>query len=148
MKLNVHGERRTRRNNASVYLCEWPPSDSASARVLTRATADPSDRAHATRDPRGLLVNAAALGDSAVPRRYPCSQMTGHGVAFDSMFDGLYERQCRLDEEFGGVAGLSYRAGGSYNGGSPSACSSVERIFRGDARLARGVIERNHRKET
>lgn len=80
----------------------------------TEATCDPFDRAHNVRGLRGDLVPAAAgIGrtgwsrarvtvEQSRPRCYPASSMTISGVGTDSMFDELYERQCRLE----GVPGI------------------------------------------
>lgn len=138
MKIKTTGRER----NASVFLCVWPTSDTPRAQLLTRATKDMSDRAHTIRDDDGLLMPAAHVEGQARPRRYPESQMTGRGVAFDSMFDELYERQRKLDDELGGVAGISYGCGGRENGGTVSAMYQVERMSGGRARIARAIIER------
>lgn len=95
--------------NARVCLVAF----AGAAKISTR---DASDRAHNMRDADGLLVPGSRV-IGATPRRYPRHQMAGT-VANDSSFDGLYERQRRLDREFGEVAGVSYAAGGGVNGGS------------------------------
>jgi hypothetical protein len=134
--------------NARVFLCAWPPADSPQVHELTRATADVCDRAHNVRDGRegpggGWLVSAAKLGAQARPRRYPEAQVNVRGLAVDSQFDELYERQLRLDRELGGVAGVSYSQGGAKLG------DNSVRVDRAVARLGHGRVRdllRQHRQ--
>lgn len=80
----------------------------------TYPTRDPADRAHSCFDDRGMLVPAAdsrgnpnrILGDVARPRRYHPSQLNGHGVAWDSVFDATHQRQ----RELSGIPGVGIEA--------------------------------------
>ncbi len=119
---------------ATVRLCE---------------TRDRNDRAHAVRDPDGMLLNGAAV-PNARPRRYAPSQMTSRGVAFDSGFDETHARQVRLD----GVAGIGRRAGaagdgvGSVNLSAAEAArrdAAIEALRRGES-LRRVVESRGPRE--
>lgn len=127
------------RSNLRTLLCAYPTLDHPQAAELTHATRDPSDRAHDVHDGAGMLVQAARLNGQARARRYPPAAMTSRGVAFDSAFDELYERQRWLDRELGGVAGVSYSCGGKENGGSLSAVA-LERAVKkiGDAAVPLG----------
>lgn len=102
-----------RRENLRRVLTAHLPADHAPTR-------DAADAAHDDRDRDGLLV-PAAVAHGARPRLYPEHQMTSRGVAYDSAFDELYERQRWLDAEVGAVPGVSYACGGAANGGSASA---------------------------
>ena len=116
--------------------------DRKGAEARTVATRDPADRAHDIRDQDNFLVSATGLDDRhARARRYPRSQMTSRGVAFDSAFDAWHERRLRL----GGVSGLGVRerAGGS---SGLTGMDMVERAGYEAARRGttlRAVMERN-----
>lgn len=102
-----------RQRNNEVYLCAWPRPETAGEAAcyqLTVATRDPADRAHVHRGDGGLLSPARGLPEARA-RRYPMCQVNNAGLGVDSQFDELYERQRRLDREFGGVAGLSIGGG-------------------------------------
>ncbi len=114
-----------RGSNLCVYLTAWPSPGGDAGRgggglsrgtceALTVATVDVCDQAHGVRDHESTLVCAKDLvatrrGARATPRRYPRSQMTSRGVAFDSAFDELHERLHRLR----GVDGFGVRGIGS-----------------------------------
>ena len=108
------------------------------------ATRDLSDRAHDQTevDTHGarMLVPAAKLGGTARPRRYPAHQMTSRGVAFDSAYDELHERQLRLD----GVVGVGKRRGG--RGGETTAEASRAEIDR--MKAGRELLDRSRRVYT
>jgi hypothetical protein len=67
--------------------------------------------------------------------------MTGRGVAHDSAFDELYQRQRWLDEALGGVVGVSYARGGSANAGSTAAA-----IIRRAGTTTVVAVSRRHRR--
>lgn len=67
-------------------------------------TADPADRAHDVRVGRFLLPAAVVVKGRTVanrtlaarPRRYPPGHINGAGLALDSQFDDLHQREIRL----------------------------------------------------
>jgi hypothetical protein len=136
------GEIPNRVRNGLVFTTAYPQKLAKdAARRATVATVDPHDRAHLSRSCFELLENGARV-PSAVPRRYPPCQVNGAGLSVDSQFDDLYERQRRLDEELGGVAGVSFSAGGGATmaGKVHRALDGVddsrrERAVRGDERV-------------
>jgi hypothetical protein len=84
----------------------------------TVTTRDASDRAHTARDDSGasgFLMTGEKAKDRGIgkPRKYPPSQMTSRGVAFDSAYDQLHARQRMLGEI--GVRGVGI---GDDHGGS------------------------------
>ncbi|HRI53577.1 MAG TPA: hypothetical protein PLW65_25710, partial [Pseudomonadota bacterium] len=107
------------RGNAAVYPAAFPQPDLppslvrgrvglAEALARTIPTRDVNDQAHAERDEDGLLLPAREVGAAlTTPRRYPESHLNGRGVAIDSAFDELYERQKWLERDVGDVPGLS-----------------------------------------
>lgn len=130
-----------RARNGEVYLCAWPrPEDEgeAACRRLTVATRDPYDRAHSKRGDSGLLSPARGLPEARA-RRYPAVQVNNAGLGVDSQFDELYERQLRLDREFGGVAGLSLR-GGAGRSASGVAVEALQVRCGGDVRHVAAIL--------
>jgi hypothetical protein len=92
------------RDNARVVLT----AGVLEGRMIT--SPDPCDRAHLVMDRADRLLPATAV-PNATPRQYPASCCTAAGVPFDSMFDGLHEREMRL----AGVPGLEYQSRAGIN---------------------------------
>jgi hypothetical protein len=122
-----------RSENTRVVLVAHLPADHDHTR-------DVADRAHDDRDSDGLLL-PGAVAAGARARVYPRHQMTSRGVAHDSAFDELYERQRWLDQQVGGVVGVSYACGGGANAGSTAAA-----IIRRAGTTTVVAVSRRHRR--
>ena len=123
---------------ASLVLTAWPPVDLPREVVLhaTVATRDASDKAHNVHEPgTSLLINGEAVNTQGKARRYPRSQMTSRGVAFDSSFDELHLRSSRLAR-----AGVRDLGPATVRAAGGDACSrlSADAIARGRG-VARGL---------
>lgn len=109
-------------------------------------TSDPADSAHLLRmsgggKDGGMLMPAGMAGPAAKRREYPPSQVNLAGLAVDSQFDELHERQRSLDRVAGGVAGISFARGGGATVGA--AVASVLR--RAGDEGARRIADGNRR---
>ncbi len=100
------GSRSTDDHNAREVICGRERLGDPAFEAALVPTADPADRAHLCRAGSVLLpAHVFVRGGRAVenrvlaarPRRYPAHQVNGVGLAVDSQFDDLHQRQIRLE---------------------------------------------------